>query len=240
MESEKIFYSIISAIIIIGGISIGAAYYGAVASTPSKTTAPTAASLTLVITPSGWFDNGTASTDQPAYLMVGPNGTLESTANINLPSHTLITLRLVDYDDYGLEPNIGSTGTSNNTQYAKVTGTVGGVEYVYNSTNINTTLPSQSSTSGINIPTGFAVSQFNWQGNASGGYDEAHTFTILNGSKIMLNIPTPGDSTVVAQFYMNNTGTFNWQCFVPCGAGATGWEGAMVTAGWMTGTVTVS
>lgn len=240
MESEKVFYSIISAIIIIGGISIGAAYYGAVASAPSTTTtAPAASSLTLIITPSGWYANGTASTDQPAYLMVGPNGTLESTANINLPSHTLITLRLIDYDGYGLEPNIGPTGTSNDSAYAKVTGTVGNVEYVYNSTNINTTLPNQS-TSGVNVPTGFAVSQFNWQNGSNGGYDEAHTFTVLNGSQIMLNIPTPGDSTVVAQFYLNNTGTFTWQCFVPCGAGPTGWEGAMITAGWMTGTIHVS
>lgn len=240
MESEKIFYSIISAIIIIGGISIGAAYYGSVSSVPQKTTAaPANSSLTLVITPSGWYANGTASTDQPAYLMVGPNGTLQSTANIKLPSHTLITLRLVDYDDWGLEPNIGSTGTSNNSAYSKVVGTVGGVEYVYNSTNINTTLPT-GSTSGINIPNGFAVSQFNWQNGSNGGYDEAHTFTILNGSKVMVNIPTPGQSIVVAQFYLNTTGTFNWQCFVPCGAGASGWEGAMITAGWMTGTVQVS
>lgn len=239
MGSEKIFYSVILAIIVIGGISIGAAYYGTVASSSGKSAAPASATLTLMVTPSGWYANSSTSTDQPAYLVVAPNGTLLSSANIYLPSHTLITLRIVDYDDYGLTSNIGANGTANTSAYTKVTGTVGGVEYVYNSSNVNTTLPSPTSNN-VSVPTGFAVSDFPWQGNASGGYDVAHTFTILNGSKIMVNIPTPGQSTVVAQFYINTTGTFAWQCFVPCGAGPSGWEGAMATAGWMTGTIHVS
>lgn len=237
MESEKIFYSVIAAIILVGGVSIGAAYYAAVPT--NQATTPTTTTLSLVVIPSGWYTNATLNEDQPAYLMVGPNGTLESTANINLPSHTLIHLSLVDYDDYGLTDVIGTNGSSNDSNYAKVIGTVGGVEYAYNSTNVNVTLPSPTANN-VSIPGGFSVSSFPWIGDSGGGYDIAHTFTILNGSSIILNIPTPGDSTVFADFYLNTTGTFTWQCFVPCGAEATGWGGAMVTAGWMTGTVTVS
>lgn len=239
MESEKIFYSIVAAIIIIGGVSIGAAYYGTVSS-PHKTT-PTSSTTTLdlIVVPSGWFTNGTLNQDQPAYLLVGPNGALQSTANINLPSHKLIKLTLVDYDGWGLTGVIGPNGTANVSSYAKVIGTVGGVEHVYNSTNVNVTLPSPTANN-VSIPAGFSVTSFPWSGNASGGYDVAHTFTILNGSNIMVNIPSPGDSTVFASFYLNTTGTFTWQCFVPCGAEATGWGGAMITAGWMTGTIHVS
>ncbi len=238
MDSEKVFFSIVGAIILIGGVSIGAAYYLAVSSSPSPST-PSVTTINLVVVPSGWYTNATLNQDQPAFLMVAPNGTLESTANIHIPAHQLIRISITDYDSYGLSGVIGPNGTANDSSYAKVSGTVGGVEYVYNCTNVNVTLPSPTADN-ISIPTGFAATSFPWIGNASGGYDIAHTFTILNGSNIMVNMPSPGESTVYAQFYMNETGVFTWQCFIPCGAEATGWGGAMVTAGWMTGTITVT
>ena len=245
MEKEIAFYSIITAIIVIGGVAIGVSYYHATStSSPSKTTTtatPSVYNLRLVVDPNAWYHNASINQDQPAYFIVSPTGQLESTANIKLPAHTLIQLTLIDYDDYGLTPNIGPTGTSNVSKYAKVIGTVGGVEYVINSTNVNATLPTSTSTSGISIPASstYRVSAFPWDGGANGGYDVAHTFTILNGTNIILNIPTPGQSTLFAQFYLNNTGTFEWQCFAPCGVLDNGWGGAMSTVGWMTGTVTV-
>ncbi len=239
MNTERLFYTIILAIVVVGGISVGAAYYGSTISHPTST-APTSTSLTLVIVPSGWYSNSTINHDQPAYLVLEPNGSLASSAYINLPAHQLITLKLIDYDSYGLSQVIGQTGTSNQSEYANFTGTIGDKGYMYNCTNVNVTLP-PSSTGNVSIPSGLQVSNFPWQGNnTTGGYDVAHTFTILSGSNIVVNVPSPGMSVVTAQFYLNTTGTFVWQCFIPCGYGPDGWSGAMATSGWMTGTINVS
>ncbi|MCL4329559.1 MAG: hypothetical protein M1533_00980 [Candidatus Thermoplasmatota archaeon] len=238
MNTERLFYAIILAIVVVGGISVGAAYYGSTTSQPASTT-PVSTSLTLVIVPSGWYSNSTIHHDQPAFLVLEPNGTLVSSAYIHLPAHQLITLKIIDYDSYGLTPVIGINGTANQSEYAKFTGTVGNMGYVYNSTNVNVTLP-PSSTGNVSIPGGLQVSSFPWQGNSSGGYDVAHTFTILSGSNIVVNAPSPGMSVVTTQFYLNNTGTYVWQCFVPCGYELDGWGGAMATSGWMTGTIDVS
>ena len=249
MEKELAFYSIITAIIVLGGVAIGVSYYHATTapkttSPPSSSASPSVYNLRLVIDPNSWYQNSSINHDQPAYFVVSPSGQLESTANLKLPGNTLIQVTLVDYDSYGLTPNIGPSGTANVSSYAKVIGTVGNVEYVMNSTSINATLPSQSSTSGISIPpsTSYQVSDFPWEGNSTGGYDVAHTFTILNGSNVVVNIPTPGQSTLFTEFYLNYTSgvTLAWQCFVPCGYLDAGWGGAMATAGWMTGTITVS
>ncbi|MCL5785391.1 MAG: hypothetical protein M1151_01820 [Candidatus Thermoplasmatota archaeon] len=238
MFSERTFYAVVLAIVVVGGISIGAAFDFA-ASNPQKASSLTSTTLNLIIVPSGWYANKTIAHDQPAFVVVAPNGSLESSASIQLPSHELITLTIVDYDSYGLSPNLGINGTSNDSTYAKVTGTVGGSEYVYNGTNVNVTLPTNTSNN-ISIPSGFAVTDFPWIGNSTGGYDIAHTFTIYDSSAIFLNLPSPGMSTLHAQFYLNQTGSFLWQCYVPCGNGNAGWGGAMSTTGWMAGTITVS
>lgn len=70
----------------------------------------------------------------------------------------------------------------------------------------------------------------------------SHTFTI---AKIGFNMPIPvaptGKSIVVtATFKATKTGTFTWNCFAPCGTGATGVNGAMKATDWMTGKVTVA
>ena len=235
--NEKFFYAIISAIIVIGGVGIGAIYYHSVSSV-SSTGLPQQTSLTLVVTTENYYNNTSIHHGQPAFFVLEPNGSLASAANLNLPSHKLISLTIVDYDS-GLVPNIGSTGLSNNTTYVKVIGTVGGVEYYYNNTNINSSL-SNNVSNNISIRGGSVISQFPWVGNATGGYNVAHTFTIISSGSIILNMPTPGLSVVHANFYINQTGTYAWQCYVPCGELNDGWGGAMATAGWMTGQVTVS
>lgn len=70
----------------------------------------------------------------------------------------------------------------------------------------------------------------------------AHTFTI---AKLGFNMPIPvaptGKSIVVtATFKATKTGTYVWNCYAPCGTGATGMNGAMKAMGWMTGKVTVA
>ena len=71
----------------------------------------------------------------------------------------------------------------------------------------------------------------------------AHTFTI---PQLNVNIPLPGDGlkgkdfdTVTFTFRTGKAGTYTFQCFDPCGTGSSGWEGPMVTKGYMIGTLTV-
>lgn len=72
----------------------------------------------------------------------------------------------------------------------------------------------------------------------------AHTFTI---PQLNLNIPISGDPvgdanhvTVTFSFRTpQKTGTYTFQCFVPCGTGSNGFDGPMSTLGYMRGTVTV-
>lgn len=261
MSAEKTFYTIIAVIVVVAGIGIGAAYYDSVSSVHAASTPPSS-SLTLVITPSNWYNNsihGNATNGfgghhgQPAFFVLEPNGTLGSSASITLPGHQLISLTIIDYDS-GVAPGLGNataTGVQNNSYFSKVTGTVGGVEYIYNGTAAaeNATVTSNV-TNGISINqgAGWAVKSLPWIGGASGGYMVTHTFTILSGSNVAVNIPSwagsnPSGGTVThASFYLNQTSgtTLNWQCYAPCGTGPSGWDGAMATAGWMMGTITVS
>lgn len=71
----------------------------------------------------------------------------------------------------------------------------------------------------------------------------AHTFTI---PQLNINVPVPGDTTtgkpyveVSFTFRTGAAGSYYFQCFDPCGSGANGWEGPMVTKGYMHGTLTV-
>ena len=89
--NEKAFYSIVIAIVVVGGIGVGIAYNHQ-GSTPVSTGAY---NLDLVIIP-GLYFNSTV-TSQPAYFVL-ENGTLHSSANISIPSNRLIDLTIFDYD----------------------------------------------------------------------------------------------------------------------------------------------
>jgi len=233
---DKVFYALVTAVVVIGGIGIGVAY-SYTTSHPVSAPATGPYYLTLVITPSNpYIYNSTYEHNQPSYFILAANNTLESAANIVLPAHREIVLTIIDYDS-GPTPNIGNTSTSNTTIFTKVIGTVGGVEYQYNST-----IPlSKYSNNVTTLQKPKVISQINWYGNSSWGYNITHTFTIINSGQILVNIPTWGGSTTLAYLYMNNTGTYTWQCYVPCGLSEVngGWSGAMTTVGWMTGTVVV-
>ena len=72
----------------------------------------------------------------------------------------------------------------------------------------------------------------------------SHTFTI---EQLHVNVPIPGDPigdanhvTVTFSFRTPaKAGTYTFQCFVPCGTGASGFDGPMSTMGYMRGTITV-
>lgn len=220
---EKTFYAIVVAIVLIGGVGVGVAYYHAPATAPASA-ASSPYHLTLVITTNNFFN---ATSDQPAYYVL-VNGTLHSSANINLPSDRLINLTIFNYDDGAAFP----LGNPISESFYNVTGTVGGVMNVVNNTNVNSTATS----SGINIVGGQTVKNIT-VGNV------AHTFTILNGTSTMVNLPVPPSSVVSAQFEITGTGSYTWQCEAPCGSDVAGelpgWGQAMITPGWMTGTVSV-
>jgi hypothetical protein len=71
----------------------------------------------------------------------------------------------------------------------------------------------------------------------------AHTFTV---SQLGLNVPLPGDApkgasyaSVTFTFHTGKAGTYAFRCFDPCGTGASGWMGPMLTKGYMVGTLSV-
>ena len=71
----------------------------------------------------------------------------------------------------------------------------------------------------------------------------AHTFTI---PQLNINVPLPGDTTTgksygVATFTFRTgaAGTYYFRCMDPCGTGSNGWEGPMLTKGYMLGFLTV-
>ena len=148
---------------------------------------------------------------QPQFSIMGTNG-LEPASNIRLPAHKLIQLTIISYDT----PTAGSPD-----QEGKVTGTVGGTVYLINGT----------------TAMGTDVSQ-RWGRNVTSvpGNMLAHTFTI---PQLGINIPVVGGDTVIAYFYLDQAGTFQWVCLTPCGFGPSGMQGAMSKSGWMEGQVTV-
>ena len=157
-----------------------------------------------------------SSIAQPMFLVSGPKG-LMSSANISLPSDTLIQVNIVSYD----------TPTANSTaQEGKVNGTVGGNIYL-----INGTVASMSDTS--------MTQMSGWGGNVTSVPASvlAHTFSI---PQLGINIPVVGGSEEIAYLYFKHPGVYTWVCLTPCGLGPKGTAGAMSTNGWMTGIVTVT
>lgn len=71
----------------------------------------------------------------------------------------------------------------------------------------------------------------------------AHTFTI---PQLGINVPLPGDGAKGVSYdsttFTLRAGTvvsYSFHCFDPCGTGANGWEGPMVTRGYIYGSFTV-
>ena len=222
MIPEKTFYAIVVALIIVGGVGIGVAYDHAVSVTTqpnshgNQTTQSTYYPLTIAITTNNQF-NSTIG-DQPAFFVL-KNGELLSSANISLPANKQINLTIINYDD-------GTAPTA--AQYDKVVGTVNSQITIFNNTNVNSTFNGQS----INVAGGEKVT-------IVPNGTVAHTFTILNGSTTVVNIPITPSSITQTSFTLSS-GSYSWQCEAACGSGSSGWEGAMSTPGWMAGTVYVS
>ena len=211
---DQTFFNVIAAVgVVVVLAAFGMGYVGAslappIAS-PSGASTPESYSLTLIEAMNGHWN---ATTSEPAFYMLGSDGQLHSSANIALPSNTLIDLTIVAYD----MPTPGVP-----SEFASVEGTVGGTMYLINGTTAQ-----------------MGGSPMDWGQNVSSVPvgSVAHTFTI---QKLGINIPVVGMDTQVAQFYLNETGTFTWQCMAPCGTDTSGWGGPMTAPGWMSGTIDV-
>lgn len=229
MITEKTFYAIVVAIVILGGVGIGVAYDHVVSPTSpgggntqgnqtgsNQTHGSAYYALTLVITTNNQF-NSTVG-DQPAFYVLN-NGQLHSSANISLPANKQIDLTIINYDDGN-----GSVAS----QYDSVVGTNGNQISIINNTNVNSTYNGQN----INVIGGSKVSQVP-------NSEISHTFTILSGATTVVNVPITTSSIIQTSFTLSS-GSYTWQCEVACGSGSSGWQGAMDTPGWMAGTVYVS
>lgn len=211
---EKVFYAIVTAIVVIGGIGVGVAYYHAPAlqSTPGNSHNSGVNHLDIVEVMDANFGGNYGA--QPRYYVV-ENGNLQSSANITLPSNTEIVATVTSYD-------MGNASVG--SQYLKPIGVIGShIEAIQGS-----------------VAMGDNVSQ-QWESNLSAfpASQVLHTFTILQGSTTIVNIPVMPGYTEIASFYLNNTGSYVWQCEAACGTGSTGWGGPMSAPGWMAGTVYV-
>ncbi len=171
--------------------------------------------LTLVeVMQNMWNSSGVM---QPKIFVLGDHG-LESTANISLPAHRLIQLTIFSYD----------TVTPNSTDaQGVVSGTEGNSVYIINGS-------VASGTADVDM-----AMAADWGTNVTSipGSDLVGTFTI---AQLGINVPFVSDSATVAYFEINQTGKFTWVCLTPCGLGPNLELGAMDTAGWMMGGVTVS
>ncbi len=111
--------------------------------------------------------------------------------------------------------DLGDTALPNGSPFSKVQGTVGGI----------------ATANGTATYTALDVAKV------------AHTFTVL---QMHLSVPVPGDApqgasytSVTFSFHTGDAGTYTFECFDPCGTGATGWMGPMMTKGYMLGSLTV-
>jgi plastocyanin len=106
----------------------------------------------------------------------------------------------------------GTAPLPNNSPYASVQGTVGGSELVG----------------------GHAIRSL--PANLV-----AHTFTVPSlGINLVIPAAAKGGTvTVQATIHFTRAGTYVWRCEAPCGTGPSGWDGPMVTPGFMQGTLTV-
>ena len=152
---------------------------------------------------------------QPRYYEV-VNGALQSSSNITLPTHTRITVTITSYD-------MGNASVS--SKYLTASGILNNEVLAINGT---TAMGSNTSKSWSTNMTTFPASKV------------LHTFTILQGSNVIVNIPVMAGYTEIASFYINSTGNYIWQCEAACGTGSSGWGGAMDTPGWMMGSISAA
>lgn len=153
-----------------------------------------------------------------------PDWVSYSNDNLSVPSHSVLTVTVRQYD---------TGGTPNNAFFARVVGTLGGTETVngtvvrqVNPDNLGHTftlrgIPGNGSSIWLNAPLpGVSASAPNTIRMGDGEY--------------------PRPNVISFSFVTPSKGVYYWNCEYPCGTSLRGFGGAMSTLGYMSGTLTVS
>ena len=137
-----------------------------------------------------------------------------SRANFAIPASQAVTISVTNLD--------GSTPLPSSLRsYAKVKGVVGGSM---------TVVPIRIGHPKVNAGRARRLDAL----NASA---VSHTFTI---PALGINVPILGGARTSFTVRITKPGTYSWECFDPCGSGASGFGAPMDMTGDMAGTVTVS
>lgn len=223
MANDNIKYLAVIGVIVVFVVGLGAGVLFASANNTSSSNSNQPYKLTMVVTDNNMFNASVGP--QPAFFVV-QGGQFVSSANINLPVNTKIEVTIFCYDSGADTPTLATatnvtTGTGTNTMFYEN-------DTLMNASYISSSTPIQMNDQGANISY-FA--------------QPAHTFTVFepgSSTNVAVNIPVPASSVTVTTIMFKTKGTYDWQCEIPCGSANSGWQGAMATAGWMLGTVTVS
>jgi hypothetical protein len=217
---------LVGAVIVVVGVAIFAVIYFLGGGPPTENYAagitPNTGQTVHVVMQEDPQNSVTSHPDWVSYFVKSPTtGAWVHTTLFQVPAGSRIDMTILGYD--GCTP-------LRNPVWGQVTGTIGGVEYV----------------------NGKPVSQLNsWS-----GCTVAHTFSI---PQLGLNVPmasptnpnanlcgsspcTSGPHQVITFSFMTprTSGSYYWQCRVPCGGGfLDGFGGPMQTIGFMTGTMQV-
>lgn len=132
--------------------------------------------------------------------------------DLTLPAHNTIHTRIAQFDS-------GAGELPDGSPFAKVTGVLDG--------GVTTQSITKDDPNALGNPTTY---------REMASKDVAHTFTL---GALGINVPMPVSSVVSFTFKTGDAGTFTFQCMVPCGTDPNGQGGAMVTKGYMVGTLRV-
>jgi hypothetical protein len=172
--------------------------------------------------------------------MIGKPGWPEfSPATITVPADSIVTMTIVNYDDGAAPLPDGSSALAvsgvqdNQALIAQNLARVSDTEHLETSENIAKEyrpdlipalkaqlLTIQRSMHFSNLP----------------GRLLSHTFTV---AALGINVPIPPLSVVTVTFKTGKAGTYTWNCLAPCGTGPGSMFGAMMTPGYMVGTLVV-
>ncbi|MCL4543003.1 MAG: hypothetical protein M1118_00145 [Chloroflexi bacterium] len=133
--------------------------------------------------------------------------------DVTVPANTRVNVTIYNFDD-GTAPLPAGMAT-----YAKVTGTVGG--------DASWEPLKKDDPNAGGTPKTF---------QSLNPKDVSHTFTV---SDLQLNVPFPVSAVVNFSFDSGKAGTYAFKCLAPCGSGPDGMQGAMMTKGYMIGTLKV-
>jgi heme/copper-type cytochrome/quinol oxidase subunit 2 len=134
-------------------------------------------------------------------------------SDLTLPAHSTVRIRITNFDDATAQKP---------ARYARVWGTVGNTIQVRRMMAVSMPNMLSAARTVRALPAATEVS---------------HTFT---STGLHLNVPVFPAGVTTFVIRTGAPGHYTWQCMDPCGSGKTGWGGAMVMKGYMSGTITVA